>query len=920
MKNKLLKGMLLLASCAFGAGVSAQSYCLPTYNYSSERLSQIETVGAVSNVNYTSSAYPAGGFSDETAQVVQAYETLTFDLNTVYSPSYGHIVRVWVDWNNDMTFDHATEMVSEISGNGGLLTQQLTIPVGVAVGTYRVRVRGVYGSTADPLPCSSESWGSAADFTLEIINSPSCLPPQNLNVSNVTSTTLDLAWTEVNSATEWQIEYGPHGYTQGSASGTVIPTTSSNPHNISITAGTEYDFYVRSICAVGDTSVWSSPFEMNYCDVSSQYTSEYLSNISSVGALVDVNYTSSSFPAGSYDDATALIFETFEAQTFDINTTYSAGSNGVNVWVDWNKDMVFDASELVGSAAGSTASNTISVTVPGGTPQDDYRVRVRGQWGSGANPPACGQITWGSTVDLTLTVVQPPSCLPPNGVQASNVTDTSVTFAWTENGTATTWNIEYGPTGFTPGTGAGTEINGVTANPYNITGLMSSTEYDFYVQADCGGGDLSFWSPVLGPVLTNCSISEANGFCEGFDINLSPSIGCWRVMDENSDGDMWTVGTTQPNQGAYAAEFYSDFNNGNNDDYLVSPQLNLTGIEAMKFAYSVYSASEPNDFQVLLSTTGTDVSDFTDTLMHLAQYSNTDYLDTVIDLTSFTGPVYVAFHIPPGGLDGWRLFIDDLCFGECVPTPGQDGSFDACMLDGQIDLSNNIISNINTNGRWEFPANQSLIVDDTLFNIGSLPSGGIEVLYIVEGLCVPDTTIATINVYQPSSAGEDGSMTVCMNTPSNLFSALSGNVDMGGTWYDPQNNPLSNSQPIAPNVPGSYQYTYIVDNGFCPSDTSVVVLTSDGSCDFLSVGTEELNDISVYPNPATDVISIDNPSSTSVLKVEMLDMNGRIVLVENKGLNNSKKTTLNIQAIEKGVYTLRIYNDNGQRTFKIVKQ
>ena len=51
--------------------------------------------------------------------------------------------------------------------------------------------------------------------------------------------------------------------------------------------------------------------------------------------------------------------------------------------------------------------------------------------------------------------------------------------------------MEYGPAGFT--LGSGTLVN-VTTNPYTLSGLMSATGYDVYVQADCGGGNVSPWS------------------------------------------------------------------------------------------------------------------------------------------------------------------------------------------------------------------------------------------------------------------------------------------------------------------------------------------------------------------------------------------------------------------------------------------
>ncbi len=916
MKRIFLKGVLFIAASLWGLGLQAQSYCTYTTNNTGDYIQSFQTSGALPDIVNLNNGQgtTSQGYSDFTSMTAGGYETqqIGFTITTNSGGTYGY--SVYIDWNNNFTFDASEKVFGTSSYTGSPVTASFTVPTGQAVGTYRMRVIADWLNSA-PGPCSG-SYAEAEDYTFEVITPPTCLPPQTLNVSNVTTTTLDFGWTEINAATEWQVEYGPIGYVLGSGAGQ-SSVTPSNPFNATIVQGNEYDFYVRSICAPGDTSFWSGPYQFKYCDVSIQYGSEYLSVINSSGALVDINYTASSAPAGSYANETALAFEAFETQVFDINTTYVGGSSGVNVWVDWNLDMVFDPSELVTGSTVASVSHTLPFTVPLGTPVGNYRVRVRGQW-STQNPPPCGSVSYGSTVDFNLTIVSPPSCLPPNNLTVSNVTDTSLDFGWTENGTATTWNIEYGPAGFAPGTG--TPANGVITNPYTVTGLAPNTQYDFYVQSDCGGGDISYWSSVYGPVLTECGAYPANGFCEGFDFNLSPTIGCWRVRDANQDGDTWAVSTQKPHTGAYSAIIYTDYNNGANDDYLITPALMLTGIEAMKFHYAVQSANEPNDLQVLLSTTGTNVSDFTDTIMHLTQFSNTDYQDTVIDLTAYTGQVYIAFHVPPGGLDGWNLFVDDVCFGECIPTPGQDGSVDVCILDGLVDLSDNIVSHNNSYGHWEFPANQGLIVNDTMFNVGMMAEGSHEVLYIVEGLCQRDTTIAIVNVHKPSSAGIDGVMTVCKNTPTNLFSALSGNVDFGGTWYDPANVPLPNSQPNAPSIPGMYQYTYVTDNGFCPSDTAIVTVTVDGGCDNLSLGSDMLMEISVHPNPATSVLTVVNPSNAASLKVEMLDMNGRVVLVENKALKNASEATLTIDHLEKGIYTLRVFNDEGQKTFKIVKQ
>jgi len=90
--------------------------------------------------------------------------------------------------------------------------------------------------------------------------------------------------------------------------------------------------------------------------------------------------------------------------------------------------------------------------------------------------------TWGSqvqntnyTVNITGTqVANPPTCLQPSNLGVSNLTSTSVELGWTENGTATVWDIEWGIKDFTP-TGTPTVV-GPTLNPHPLSGLTPHTE------------------------------------------------------------------------------------------------------------------------------------------------------------------------------------------------------------------------------------------------------------------------------------------------------------------------------------------------------------------------------------------------------------------------------------------------------------
>ena len=53
------------------------------------------------------------------------------------------------------------------------------------------------------------------------------------------------------------------------------------------------------------------------------------------------------------------------------------------------------------------------------------------------------------------------------------------------------WNIQYRPTGGQLSTASS------STNSYTITGLTNNTSYQIQVQANCGDGNLSDWSPAI---------------------------------------------------------------------------------------------------------------------------------------------------------------------------------------------------------------------------------------------------------------------------------------------------------------------------------------------------------------------------------------------------------------------------------------
>ena len=195
-----------------------------------------------------------------------------------------------------------------------------------------------------------------------------------------------------------------------------------------------------------------------------------------------------------------------------------------------------------------------------------------------------------------------------------------------------------------------------------------------------------------------------------------------------------------------------------------------------------------------------------------------------------------------------------------------------------------------------------------------------EFTYALVDGCASDEVNAYVDVYPASSAGENGTFTVCKNEPFNLVAGLGGTVDMGGTWYDPSNNMLSGSIDTASNIPGNFNYDYIVSNGVCPADTATVLVVVDAGCDF-TAGMETLaGSFAVYPNPTSDNLNVENGLGLTIDRIELLDMSGRVVLVAQKGTFNNELAQISVQNLTTGVYTLKMTAGTQTFTSRIIKQ
>ena len=240
---------------------------------------------------------------------------------------------------------------------------------------------------------------------------------------------------------------------------------------------------------------------------------------------------------------------------------YVAGGAGYGVWIDYNKNSVFDANEKV---AGSTANGWLTlgdniavnstITIPATAQSGTTRMRVRIVEDdmytavNGANIAACNAGTsaeaimdWGETEDYTVMLIGGSSTNPVvNSTSAASITATTATLGGSVNangGASCTVSFEYGTTtaygqtkAATPATVTGSTLTTVTGA---VTGLTSGTLYHYRTKVVAGnqtyyGTDKTFTTLTITPVVNSTSASTITTTTAslGGSVNASGGPSC----------------------------------------------------------------------------------------------------------------------------------------------------------------------------------------------------------------------------------------------------------------------------------------------------------------------------------------------------------------------------------------------------------
>ena len=348
-----------------------------------------------------------------------------------------------------------------------------------------------------------------------VYNATSCVKPSNLSVSAVTANSVTLAWGENGSATNWNIEYGPSGYTQGSTSGTLVDAN-ANPFTIGNLSAMAYDFYVQADCG-DEQSLWIGPVTATPGTYNMGVTG---SDTLTTCDLIVLDNGGANGNYSSNCNYTLVLYPETAGSSIAVSGTYNTESG-------WDYLYIYDGAGTGGTQLGQfSGAGTIPAMVASNGP-----LTLKFTSDGGVNM---------SGFQLNVTCA---SCTPPGFLTTSNLTATSTDLTWV--GMSTTYMVEYKADSDTVWTSETTLDTFLTLN-----GLTPLTSYQVNVYGDCGGdyspaASITFITPMVAT-----AIPYNTDFSDGSDQN-------W-LLNNGSCANGWMIGAVSDSDNAL---FISSNNN-----------------------------------------------------------------------------------------------------------------------------------------------------------------------------------------------------------------------------------------------------------------------------------------------------------------------------------------------------------------------
>ncbi len=606
-----------------------------------------------------------------------------------------------------------------------------------------------------------------------------CGTPSNVTVDSTTSSSIAFQFTPAfQSDSTWEVVIVAPGDTLDETQ--AITITSHTHEFTNLTPNTVYTIYIRTNCG-SEYSFWSSGLSVR-TDCPDYITlpySEYFDTYGATGSSVHPNcWTRMSAYNTNYPYVSATHYSSPSSLYF-----YS-GSSSNNLIALPLLDPTIPVNSTTISfmmrASGTTAAYAITVGVMDSldansfTPVASVYPSVSNTWeekeviftnytGAGQYiafkyAPSSSYSCYIDDVDLFLT----PSCIKPMDVTINNVTISSADVNWTARGTETTWQIAVVPYGTSV---SNATIEYATSQPYTVSNLQDNTQYDLYVRADCGGGDVSVWSTAY-TFTTKCVATSTIPYTEDFESygmgGASYFPTCWTrhqvntttqypyITSVNSNGvlNFYSTSTVM----TYAASQMLDLSNETPGTLTITFDVRKTGSTFGRLDVGYMTdADDINTFHLIKAIYPDDY------VATQTWYTHTVTLPT----EAYTSNVYIAFKAPSGYTN--YVYLDNVVVDH----------ISSCPIPTNLTISN--IAGTSAMVSWTAvnDVNGYTLEYSEQGQQGFAISAGIGSQRMLSGLS-PQTTYE-VRLYSHCSSGYSDTLTTTFVTPC----LVGGNITIG---------------------------------------------------------------------------------------------------------------------------------------------
>lgn len=432
---------------------------------------------------------------------------------------------------------------------------------------------GKYAAFKIEVPTTSSRYVHIDDVVVEEI--PSCLEPADLAVSEITTTSATLNWESA--AAQWQICLNEDSVN-------LIDVTAKPFVLDNLTAATNYEFKVRAICAVGDTSAWSQSMAFaTECEILSAYP--WSENFNGLAAGIPLCWdnsegttTTDTYKWNYYANATdtCLRFNSYTNSSNKTNilaTPEFALTAPVLFSFDW-KNPTGGAGLVMISNDGGLTMDTLASELTGIANWTPFEFNLAAYTGDTVVIYFHGTSNYGNgdaylyLDNVAMEIL--PACPKSTGLHAEVIGDTQATFAWDAEEDVT-W--EYGlvldtVAGFEPTAADFTAVTYV--NEVTIDTLAPQTTYLFFMRKICASDK----SPILYKSFTTLMLAEALPYDDDFEAGNS-----WMLVNGTLT-NAWCVGAAATESGN---ALYISNDGGTTFEYTVTAPVIVYAAKAFNF-------------------------------------------------------------------------------------------------------------------------------------------------------------------------------------------------------------------------------------------------------------------------------------------------------------------------------------------------